>query len=81
MKSNALEKALRTLEVFKTGQAPLSVIEISQLTGDAISSVQRNTYTLQSLGYLEREPDGNRYVLGRRSLHIGFGYLRINKFL
>lgn len=81
MASNALEKSLRTLEAFQTGQNTLTVKEIAEITGDAVSSVQRSTFTLESLGYLEREEGGNRYVLGRSCLRPAYGFLRNNRFL
>ncbi|MEH6741665.1 MAG: helix-turn-helix domain-containing protein, partial [Sulfitobacter sp.] len=81
MASNALEKSLRSLEAFQSDQATLTVKEIASLTGDAVSSVQRSVFTLEALGYLERELGGNRYVLGRSCLRPAYGYLRGNRFL
>ena len=81
MKSNALLKTLRSLEAFQFSDGAMSVKDIAQATSETVSSVQRCTFTLEALGYLERENDGNRYVPGRSCLRPVYGYLRNNRFL
>ncbi|NVK12905.1 MAG: IclR family transcriptional regulator [Rhodobacteraceae bacterium] len=81
MSSNALLKALNALEAFQSSSGSLTVKDISKLTGETESSVQRSTYTLEALGYLERENAGSRYVPGRSCLRPVYGYLRNNRFL
>ncbi|KAE9627965.1 IclR family transcriptional regulator [Parasedimentitalea maritima] len=81
MSSNALLKALHALETFQHSSGSLTVKEMSGVTGETESSVQRSAYTLETLGYLEREEGGNRYVPGRSCLRPVYGYLRNNRFL
>lgn len=81
MSSAALLKALQTLEVFQESDGALSAKDIASLTSETVSSAQRSTFTLEALGYLEREESGKRYVPGRSCLRPVYGYLRNNKFL
>lgn len=81
MSSNALLKTLRCLEAFHMAPGALTTKDISEGTGDSLSSVQRSTFTLEALGYLEREPGGTRLVPGRSCLRPAYGYLRNNRFL
>lgn len=81
MASTALLKTLRTLELFQSSDGALSVKDMAALSSESVSSVQRSAYTLEALGYLEREDGGNRYVPGRSCLRPVYGYLRNNRFL
>lgn len=81
MSSNALLKSLRCLEVFQKAEGALSVRDIAKMTGDSLSSVQRSAFTMEALGYLEREANGPRLVPGRSCLRPAHGYLRNNRFL
>ncbi|MEI2417994.1 IclR family transcriptional regulator [Orrella sp. JC864] len=71
----SLSKAFRLLEVFRDAPTPLGLAELVQATGMDKSTVQRFTFTLKEMGYLEQDPDTRRYVLGRRVLDLTFGYL------
>lgn len=81
MGTNALLKTLRHLECFQHVDGAMSVRELAELTGDSVSSVQRSTYTLEALGYLEREAGRSRYAPGRSCLRPAYGYLKNNRFL
>ncbi|WP_040617063.1 IclR family transcriptional regulator [Roseibium sp. TrichSKD4] len=81
MSSNALLKALEALETFQNTSGSLSVMNIAELKGETLSSVQRSVYTLEALGYLEREENGKRFVPGRSCLRPVYGYLRNNRLL
>lgn len=81
MSSNALSKALEVLETFQRSSEALTVKEVAELSDETQSSVQRSIYTLETLGYLEREDAGKRYVPGRACLRPVYGYLRNNRFL
>lgn len=81
MASNALLKALEVLETVSRSDNALTVKDISEVGRDSQSSVQRSVYTLEALGYLEREDSGKRYVPGRACLRPVYGYLRNNRFL
>lgn len=81
MSSNALLKTLRYLEAFQGADGALSTKDIAKMTGDSLSSVQRSAFTMEALGYLERETNGPRLVPGRSCLRPAYGYLRNNRFL
>lgn len=81
MSSTALLKTLNALEAFQISDNAMSVKDIASITSETVSSVQRSAYTLEALGYLEREEGGNRYVPGRSCLRPVYGYLRNNRFL
>lgn len=81
MKQNALTKALSCLEVFRAADNALSVKDIALRTGDSLSSVQRSVFTLEALGYLERENGSGRFVPGRSILRPAYAFLRNNRFL
>ncbi|SNZ19257.1 IclR family transcriptional regulator [Cohaesibacter gelatinilyticus] len=81
MSSNALAKALDVLEAFQNSSGALTVKDVAELNDETQSSVQRSIYTLETLGYLEREEAGKRYVPGRACLRPVYGYLRNNRFL
>ncbi|MCI2399072.1 IclR family transcriptional regulator [Aliiroseovarius subalbicans] len=81
MKSNALLKTLHCLEAFHSSDGALTAKDIAKITGDSLSSVQRSTFTMEALGYLEREVSGNRLVPGRSCLRPAYAYLRNNRFL
>ncbi|WP_150526871.1 IclR family transcriptional regulator [Roseibium sediminis] len=81
MSSSALLKAFEALEAFQNTAGSLSVRDIAEQKGETLSSVQRSVYTLEVLGYLEREETGKRFVPGRGCLRPVYGYLRNNRFL
>jgi IclR family transcriptional regulator, pca regulon regulatory protein len=81
MRSNALLKTIRCLEAFQGADGALSVRDIAKITGDSLSSAQRSTFTMEALGYLEREENGSRLVPGRSCLRPAYAYLRNNRFL
>src|ERR1700747_2512976 len=69
-------KAFKVLEVFSERERLLSLGEIATRTGIDKSAVQRITYTLQKLGYLDHDPASRRYMLAIHVLDHAFGYLR-----
>ncbi|MFV1493574.1 IclR family transcriptional regulator [Phaeobacter sp. JH18-32] len=81
MRSNALLKTLHCLEAFQKSEGAMSAKDIAAITGDSLSSVQRSTFTMEALGYLEREVSGSRLVPGRSCLRPAYAYLRNNRFL
>lgn len=70
----SLARGFTVLEVFSQTPGPMSLSQIASAAGMDKSAVQRLTYTLVSLGYLERAPGG--LVPGRRLVERTFDYLR-----
>ena len=73
--NQAVQKALRILEVFGSERTALNLTEIGVAVGMTKSSAQRCTHTLERLGYLRRDPAMRRWVLTPRTLGIAHAYL------
>jgi IclR family transcriptional regulator, pca regulon regulatory protein len=68
----SLGRGLQILEVFSDVSPSLSLTEIASAVKLDKSTVFRFVYTLEKLGYLERDPDTKRYRPGLKVLHLGF---------
>ena len=64
-----LHKALDLLECLAA--APLTAADISDRIGVAKPTVYRLLSTLQSRGFVAKEPDGSRYMLGDAARALG----------
>jgi IclR family pca regulon transcriptional regulator len=71
----ALERGLQILEVFSEESHSLTLTEIGALVGLNKSTAFRFVYTLENLGYLERDPGTKRYRPGLKVLRLGFAAL------
>lgn len=65
-------RGLQVLEAFSRESPSLSLTEIISATGLSKSTAFRFAYTLQKLGYLERDPETKRYHPGLKVLRLGF---------
>lgn len=81
IRKNTLGKAFGCLELLSKSLEPLSEKEISALSGDSISSVQRTLFTLEFMGYVERSDNAALYSLGRSCLPLAYSSLVRNRFL
>lgn len=72
----ALGRGLQVLEVFSEKPPSLTLTEIASAVGLDKSTAFRFVYTLQQLGYLERDPETKRYRLGLKVLRLGFTIVR-----
>ncbi len=70
----SVEKAMKVLMAFDGSQRQLSLSEIAGLTGMDLSAAQRFTYTLATLGYLNKD-HGKKYELSPKLLDFTFHYL------
>jgi IclR family pca regulon transcriptional regulator len=68
----ALHRGLSILEIFDQDTPWLSLVEIAARVGMDKSTVFRFVYTLEQLGYLERNPDTKKYRPGLKVLTLGF---------
>jgi IclR family transcriptional regulator, pca regulon regulatory protein len=73
----SIEKGFIVLELFKTASSPLRLSQISTLTGFSLSATQRLLFTLEKLGYLNKNLMTKRYTPGLKALSIGFSYDRL----
>jgi len=75
----AVARALAVLESFSGVPEARSLAQLAEATGLDRSAAQRIAFTLSSLGYLERTPQG--LVPGRRLLDRACDYLRGNALI
>ncbi|HET90131.1 MAG TPA: IclR family transcriptional regulator [Chloroflexi bacterium] len=68
----ALERGLKILEAFSEQNRSLTLTEISSAVELNKSTTFRFIYTLENLGYLERDPETKRYRPGLKVLRLGF---------
>lgn len=68
----ALSRGLQILEVFSEESPSLTLTEIASTVGLDKSTVFRSIYTLNKLGYLERDKETKRYRPSLKVLRLGF---------
>ena len=72
----SMEKGLRVLGAFLTGESHLGLSDICRLTGLDKSAAQRFAHTLTVLGYLEKDQRTRRYHPSVRMLDWSVAYMR-----
>jgi IclR family pca regulon transcriptional regulator len=72
----SLAKGLELLECLSLKPGPLSLSELSELSGLDRSTTQRMAHTLVQKGYLEKGSRGRGFVPGKKILERTFDYLR-----
>lgn len=77
----AAARAVAVLSAFELASKPLSLREISDLSGVDKSAAQRLVHTLQALGMIVRDPEGYGYIPGKRILTMAHSCLRLNPIL
>lgn len=70
-KVKSLAKALKVLSCFTVQEPVLGVTELAERMGVTKSNIHNILSTFQSMGYLDRTPDG-RYTLGLKILEYSF---------
>lgn len=71
----ALARGLEILALFATDRPSLKLPEIVAMTGISKSTAFRVVCTLETLGYLERDPENRGYRPGLKVLRLGFAAL------
>lgn len=79
--NQSLEKGLDILLAFSPDKRTMNLSEIAKATGISRSAAQRFTYTLETLGYLQKHPVNKRYSLRVSTLALGYRYLLVNQNL
>jgi DNA-binding IclR family transcriptional regulator len=67
-----IEKLFEILECFTPNQQSLSINDLQQNTGYPKSTIFRLLSTLQNIGYIEQNPENQRYSLGFKFFHLGY---------
>ena len=73
---NSMEKGFQVLKAFYQEHKPLSLNEITLITGLDKSAVQRFTHTLVTMGYLAKDKRTRQYYPASQLLDLSFMYLR-----
>ena len=77
----SLEKGLKVLSAFLTGDTHLGLSDISPITKLDKSAAQRFTHTLMTLGYLKKDPRTRRYGPSARMLDWSAAYMRSDRLI
>jgi DNA-binding IclR family transcriptional regulator len=70
-RSRSVERAFAILCVLAERSDPMGVSEIARRTGLPKSTVHLGLQTMRTLGFVEQEPDGDRYGLGLQAAQLG----------
>jgi IclR family transcriptional regulator, pca regulon regulatory protein len=68
----SLSRGLSILSLLAETSLPLTLTELSQRLGLSLGAIQRLTYTLQELGYIERDATNKTFRLGPKTLSMDF---------
>ena len=71
-----LDKSLSVLETLLRGNSPMSVTEISEKLGIYPSTAHRMLDTLRYWGYVEQDPNTQKYQLGLKVVELGMAKLQ-----
>ena len=77
----SVAKAFRVLEAFQAGHPTMTMSQISEQTELDVSSIQRLTHTLHTLGYLSKDPVTRQFELSVKSLDLAFHYTRSSRLM
>ena len=74
----SVAKAMRILETFDKDAGSLGLSDIALRTGLGRSATQRFIYTLERLGYLDRDEASKRYMLSKKVYRFARNALSAN---
>lgn len=77
----SVDKAFRVLDAFSIEQPTLGLTQIARVSGLDKSAAQRFVHSLESLGYLHKDPTTKQFGLTVKTLDLGFRYLRSNPLI
>lgn len=72
----SVSRGLGLLFALSESPFPLSLTELSHRIHLSKSTVQRLTYTLQNLGYLDRDEETKKFRLGQRAVLLGLSIVK-----
>ncbi len=77
----SFSRGIDVLSAFGPGRREMNLPEIASAVGITKSAAQRYAYTLETLGFLKKDPNSKRYSLTPRTLELGYRYLLVNSFI
>lgn len=75
----SLAKAFQVLESFCTRPMAMTMREIADESGLSVSAVQRFTYTLHRLGYLDKDEQTRVYRPSLKALNLAHAFMRADR--
>jgi DNA-binding IclR family transcriptional regulator len=79
--ASTLARGLEVINAFRAGRPSMNLPELAAATHMTKSAAQRFAYTLETLGYLRKDPQSKRYQLTPRALSLGFGFLQTDSLI
>ena len=70
---HSLDRGLKILELLAQSREPLTLSRIAAAMGLTLPTVYRFLFTLEALGYVERDPDIKSYRVSPKVLALGYG--------
>jgi IclR family KDG regulon transcriptional repressor len=74
--TNSLERALAILEAIEQSSAGMTNAEISRKLDIATSTCSYIAVRLERTGYLRRDPENRKYLIGLKTVSLAYGALR-----
>lgn len=78
---NSVEKAFRVLGAFNAERPTLNLTQLADALGIDKSTVQRFAYTLEKLGYLNKDPHTKHFELTPRNLQTAYHFTQSNALI
>lgn len=77
----SFEKGLKILSAFDRTNTHMGLRDLMGVTQLDQSTVQRFTFTLHALGFLNKDPVSKKFSLSPKVLELGFSYLHANSLI
>jgi len=77
----SLMKGIEVLTAFGSQNPDMNLPEIAAATGLSRSAAQRFAFTLETMGYLRKDPRSKRYSLTPKTVEFGYRYLLVNPLI
>jgi IclR family pca regulon transcriptional regulator len=77
----SVEKAFMVLGAFDGDRTHLTLAELARILGTDKSTAQRFTYTLEHLGYLEKDAVRKAYALSSKNLNSAHAYMKGSRII
>ncbi|VVD61078.1 IclR family transcriptional regulator [Pandoraea eparura] len=81
MFNQSVDKGLAILAAFGARNRQMSLAQIAEAVGITRSSAQRIVFTLDTLGYVTKDPYTRRYELANKVMEIGCNYVAANPLI
>lgn len=79
--NSSLKRGLDVLMAFDSQNSEMNLPDISKAAGITVSAAQRYAYTLEAMGFLQRDPKTKQYSLTPKIVELGYRYLHVNPLI